>query len=60
MKNVFVLVLVILNVNENDDDYNDDVHLNYLLPYLLDEDQHQLAKGYNSIIKKKYISLFQT
>jgi len=57
MMNVFVLnhVMVNVNVNENDDDYNEDVkvmktydddddHQNYLLPYLLDEDQHPLAK----------------
>jgi hypothetical protein len=54
MMNVFVSSHVMVNVNENDDDYNDDVkvmmlddddnHQNYLLPYLPDEDQHQLAK----------------
>ncbi len=54
MTNVLVLIHVIVSVNENDDEYNDDVkvmmiyddedHQNYLLPYLLDEDQHQLAK----------------
>ncbi len=42
--NVFVLIHVMVNVNENDDDSDDDTHQNYLLPYLLDEDQHQLAK----------------
>lgn len=53
MMNVFFSSHVLVNVNENDDDYNDDVkvmkaydddHHSYLLPYLLDEDQHLLAK----------------
>jgi hypothetical protein len=52
MMNVFVLILVIVTVNVNDDDYNDNVKVmmiyddddhQYLLPYLLDEDQHPLA-----------------
>ena len=45
MMNVIVLNHVMVKVNENDDEYIDvDDHPYYLIPYLLDEDQHQLAK----------------
>lgn len=66
MMNVRVLVRVSETVNAIDDDYNDDVktgiltdddgdHLNYLLPYLRDGDQHQLAKFEKKKINKNCI-----
>jgi hypothetical protein len=58
--NVFVLSHVMANVIENDVDYiddakammtyDDDDHQNYLLPYLLDEDQHQSASKNKSML----------